>query len=481
MVSFIVYDLIFMSLFFLFIIIFSLKKKENWSRQGIMFLYKTQFGVKFIDSVARKYEKILKPMRYLVLTSGYVLTIVIVWLMARITYLYLTTPIARYLKAPPIAPLIPYFPAIFGLESFFPPLFFTYFIISLGIVIIAHEGAHGIFARLEKFRVHSTGFAFLGPIPGAFVEPDEKQMRKAKRFPQLSVLAAGTFANVILTIIFGAIMLLYFSSLFTPAGVIFNSYSLSLISAGDISVIGPSEIEGFSEIESYRFVVQDGELAVERSNGKERFFINDESLNIIGEGGAGAVFAIDNSPAFHEKIPVNSAITKIDGKKVTNRDDLSEVLASYLPGEKVEVAVDILNPGQGTVAERKNFEVELGEHEGKAFLGVGFLQGQPGIMRSILDKTVSKVKEPNTHYESKIGNFGWFVYYLLWWIVVINVAVALFNMLPLAILDGGRFFQLTVESVTGSEKIGLKAFKFATWFILLVFAVLMVKWASVFF
>ena len=40
--------------------------------------------------------------------------------------------------------LIPYFPKIFGLESFLPPLYFTYFIVALAgglvsVAIIKHE------------------------------------------------------------------------------------------------------------------------------------------------------------------------------------------------------------------------------------------------------------------------------------------------------------------------------------------------------
>jgi len=104
MVSFVVYDLIFMSVFILFIILFLTRNKKNLTRQGLMFLYRTQFGVRFIDKFAKRFEKVLKPMRYVVLFSGYMLTITIVWLIGRTTHLYLTTPIAEFIRAPPIAP-----------------------------------------------------------------------------------------------------------------------------------------------------------------------------------------------------------------------------------------------------------------------------------------------------------------------------------------------------------------------------------------
>ena len=37
--------------------------------------------------------------------------------------------------------------------------------------------------------------------------------------------------------------------------------------------------------------------------------------------------------------------------------------------------------------------------------------------------------------------------------MIINLLVALFNMLPLGFLDGGRFFYLTFLGLTGSEKV----------------------------
>jgi len=59
---------------------------------------------------------------------------------------------------------------------------------------------------------------------------------------------------------------------------------------------------------------------------------------------------------------------------------------------------------------------------------------------------------------------------------VINLLVALFNMLPLGMLDGGRFFYLAILGITGSEKFAKKAFKFMGYLILFVFLLLMFMW-----
>ena len=64
----------------------------------------------------------------------------------------------------------------------------------------------------------------------------------------------------------------------------------------------------------------------------------------------------------------------------------------------------------------------------------------------------------------------------LWWIALINLLVALFNMLPLGILDGGRFFYLTILAITKSEKISKRFFSAITYIILLLLALVMLIW-----
>jgi membrane-associated protease RseP (regulator of RpoE activity) len=137
--------------------------------------------------------------------------------------------------------------------------------------------------------------------------------------------------------------------------------------------------------------------------------------------------------------------------------------------------------GQGVVYELREEEIVLGDRDGKAALGVWQLTGDDkGLINSVL-KLFEKMKNPSLHYETNLGDIGWFIYYLLWWIVVINILVALFNMLPLGILDGGRFFYLTIWGITGKEKLGKKAYSIITWALLAMLALMMVKWVFRFF
>lgn len=63
-------------------------------------------------------------------------------------------------------------------------------------VIIVHEFGHGILARAEGIGIKSIGLLLLAVLPGAFVEPDEEEIKKAKRLSKLRIYAAGSIFNM---------------------------------------------------------------------------------------------------------------------------------------------------------------------------------------------------------------------------------------------------------------------------------------------
>lgn len=455
----ILYDIIFFVLFTLFVVIFLYKRRRNLKREGLLYLYRTKLGMEFIEWTTKKYPKLLKKMQYLIISSGYALMFFGLWFIIKMTYTYITSPyIAKALKVPIIMPLIPYLPELFKID-FLPPFYFTYWIIIIAIIAIPHEFAHGIFARLNKIRILSTGFGFLGPFLAAFVEQDDKQMQKAKKFSQLSVLAAGTFANVLMTIVFGLILLLFFTTAFTPAGVNFNIYSIDIINVSSISNI----------TENY---LDNGTLVQIKASNKS-YFADIEMLNDSLIANETYILVFDDSPALREKLA--GAIVEVNGKKIKNPDDLNSTLVSYKPGDNIIIT---------TVAKdksKKEYNITLAEKDGRALLGIGIIPQEHSGAFSWFYNLLAKIKDPAVYYESKIGNFGIFIFDLLWWIVLISLSVALVNMLPLGIFDGGRFFYLSIWGLTGSKKVGEIAFKFSTWLLLGIIFLMLVKWMLVFF
>ena len=91
---------------------------------------------------------------------------------------------------------------------------FLYGLIALATVLIVHEFSHGIQAVGEKIPIKSIGLLLFIILPGAFVEPDEEELKKAKRSSRLRVYAAGSIANISLAII--AILLVSLISVGIP-------------------------------------------------------------------------------------------------------------------------------------------------------------------------------------------------------------------------------------------------------------------------
>ena len=182
------------------------------------------------------------------------------------------------------------------------------------------------------------------------------------------------------------------------------------------------------------------------------------------------VVLYDNAPAINARL--NGAILDINGNKILSVEDLGKELGKYEPGETVNVKTKTNN-------ETINYKVILGENPenpDSSWLGVGFLnKNNGGVMAKIFG--VVSVKELNVYYEPRIGEFGWFVYHLLWWLIIISFSVALVNMLPMGIFDGGRFFYLTVLLITKSEEKAKKSFKWMTYLFLLIISALMIFWA----
>jgi len=81
-------------------------------------------------------------------------------------------------------------------------------IISIIIIFFAHEFSHGIVARTEGIKLRSMGILLLVAIPGAFVEPDEEEMKKASSLSRLKVYSAGSLANFIVAAFFLGLLML---------------------------------------------------------------------------------------------------------------------------------------------------------------------------------------------------------------------------------------------------------------------------------
>jgi membrane-associated protease RseP (regulator of RpoE activity) len=141
---------------------------------------------------------------------------------------------------------------------------FWFWIITIAIILIPHEFLHGVIARTEKIKLKSVGllvflaqpFALLFVLayslstrsfnfswilaaiflilPGAFVEPDENQLKKSKLLTRLRVFAAGSFANILIAIF--AVLIMMF--LIWPSSVSPGIYIVQVNETGPAGLAG---------------------------------------------------------------------------------------------------------------------------------------------------------------------------------------------------------------------------------------------------
>jgi membrane-associated protease RseP (regulator of RpoE activity) len=469
--DFTIYDIALLVIFVVFTSIFLYKRRKNLKREGLLFLYKTAWGIKIINRIGNKYKKTLKVLGWVSIGLGFLLMATMIYVFGKMVWLYVFNGnyVVSLIKVPPIMPLIPYLPQIFKLNL--PPFYFIYWILIIAIIAISHEFSHGIFAANKKVKIKSTGFGFfpffLPVFLAAFVELDEKRMEKKKIRSQLAVLSAGTFANVLIAILFLGILFVFFSLSFTPSGVIFDTYIYSSVNIEGISAVNNVSVNNITYSQLLILVNKSGLSEVRVGN--TEFLITESFLEQQTEGSE-YLFLYDDAPAV--KANLSETIIKINGVKVKSREHLGEELLKHNPGDSIIITT--LSDGAD-----KDYQITLGKNPKNSsipYLGIGFYnQKSSGILGSMTDM-FSFFRDSNTYYKPNFPAAE-FIYNLLWWLILISFSVALVNMLPVGIFDGGRFFYLAMLGLTKNEKVSKGIFKAVTYLFLALLLVIMVFWA----
>ena len=255
-----------------------------------------------------------------------------------------------------------------------------YFLLSIPIVLVVHEGAHGIVATLEKIKIKTGGFAIFIAMFAGFVEPDEEEFEKAKRISKLRVIGAGATSNVLFALVLGVILLT-------------NPF--------------------------FAMVVPEPLLSI--------FYELPEGVLILS--------IIENSGAEKAGLLANDIITSINGIPILSPADFP----SLSPGDTASVSV--LRDGQVL-----DFGLEVMPAPDDPERGL------IGIMRD------------NSFAYTPVMNFiEWndpTVSMFLLWLWMISFFIGIINMLPLPILDGGKFIHIIID-----KRFSDKAVKATMWII----------------
>lgn len=227
-------------LFYLSVILLIYFNRKKFYFEGkIIAMYRTKIGLKLMDKIGAKHPKTIKVLGTIGVWVGFIGMILMVYIVIYGLFLLVFRP-----EAPPMfSPVLP------GVTIPGSPIKLPLLegLISLFVVVVIHEFSHGVVARAYGLPIKSSGFVMFGPLPGAFVEPDEKLLVKQSRKAQLSIFAAGPFSNVLLTI-FVLMLIICFSSLtdaiYKPNGIIIDGFvnESDIQENGRLSVLSRGEI-----------------------------------------------------------------------------------------------------------------------------------------------------------------------------------------------------------------------------------------------
>lgn len=117
---------------------------------------------------------------------------------------------------------------------------FWYWILGVFIVLLSHEPMHALLARAEKIKLKSFGLLLFFVLPGAFVEPDEREIKKLSTLKKLRIYAAGSFGNLIAAGVFLFLIIscnFLINSLMSTEGVVFSK-TIENTGASEVGLIG---------------------------------------------------------------------------------------------------------------------------------------------------------------------------------------------------------------------------------------------------
>ncbi|MEM2192151.1 MAG: site-2 protease family protein [Candidatus Hadarchaeales archaeon] len=157
-------------------------------------MWRTERGLHTMDRIAKRWRSRWLFFGNLAIFLGVFFMLFVTINLLLNAIINLTTPRAM----PGVAFVVP---------GLIPGLTVIIWLIVIGVVLGFHEFFHGFLLRAQNLKTKSIGLMLFLFIPGAFVEPDEKRLMKAKPKARARMFAAGPISNVVTSFLFLCIIL----------------------------------------------------------------------------------------------------------------------------------------------------------------------------------------------------------------------------------------------------------------------------------
>jgi len=380
-------------------------KKYNLTFWGPALMWRTEKGLGFLKRIAAR-KRFWKAFG----SSGIILCFIMMIVMMTIL-VFQAWVVAGFneeqkamMPGPEIALVLP------GINPVLPLEFLGYIVFALVVAVVVHEFSHGILAFAGKLKVKSLGVLYLIIPIGAFCEPDEKELRKTSHQKRMRVFAAGPLSNFVVVIV----CIFLFSFVF------------------------------MSSVQS-------------------------------AEDGVSIFYVLEDSPAEEIGIAQGMIISGINGTTLKNVSEYLELLDTTKAGQRITVSFAQGNEKftkSVVLADKYNYTENI-SHMGVGFLGLGASQ----IHSSFLDllknpfsnfpdgftlfyflpllgyfQGYNPIVAPFTDSFTVVGplsfipsNVFWVVVNTIYWVIWLNLALALFNVVPMIPLDGGYMLKDAID------------------------------------
>jgi membrane-associated protease RseP (regulator of RpoE activity) len=416
------------------------------------------------------------------------------------------------IKTPPSPELI------LGIPGVNPIIPVGYGILALVVAIAVHELSHGVMTRLGKMKVLSLGLLFLVFPIGAFVEPDEKQLKETTRRKRSKVFAAGPASNIIVALVFlGLFSSVMMSSLHpvregvlamgvvdgSPAEVSGIKPNSVVISIGGVQVANTTDLEARSSpspgsLVSVEFYYKGQRDSVELVDGVVVAFVAEDFAAHVAGMRAGMVFVSLNDTPIRNLTVLDDTMASLRAGRTVSLTVMSYNGSSY--EFEVNTSIDTV-----TLSDKWDYYDKYSPGKNKeSYRGVAFLGG--GFMNLGLDAAnvtaysrvlshpfahmsnpddftrswlrlitlpfldLAPIRSPVTDLYQPSGSLSWMPDSLFWlltnsfyWIFWINLMVGLTNVLPMVPLDGGYIFRDGFDYILSRVAKGLSKEKREIW------------------
>ena len=373
---------------------------------GPFLMWKTVRGRKLIDRLARpkRFWKVFGDLSiFLVAVTMAGTTLLLLW--------EATLVQSAAVRGNPPAPEL-----LLGLPGINPIIPLGYGIFGLAVAIVLHEFSHGILSRAADIRIKSLGVILLIFPIGAFVEPDEDELRALPRRERARLYAAGPATNILLAILFAFL----FSSVMMA--------SVTPVHDG-VGIIGftengsPSQAAG---MEAYTVITEVNGMTV-RSYLEFR-----DAMAVVSPGQNISVTTYDPATSTYESFFVILA-----AEPGTNRP----LLGIFAMDVSTEYYHPLTNPDR--------------------FGGVG---GAILTYISLPFQGRAPIQDPALRFYQVGGPLAalpaplfWVLANTVYWLFWLNIMLGATNALPAVPLDGGYIFRDGIEGLVSRLKRGIPA------------------------